>query len=49
VFDARVIRVRFVWTHAGPDACQWEQAFSPDGGASWETNWRMTFTRASRA
>jgi hypothetical protein len=24
---------------------RWEQAFSPDGGQSWETNWKMTFRR----
>jgi hypothetical protein len=29
----------------GPDACHWEQAFSGDGGKTWETNWTMTFTR----
>ena len=23
----------------------WEQAFSPDGGKTWEVNWRMDFTR----
>ncbi len=40
----RVIRVRFIWrsTAAGP---RWEQAFSSDGGVTWETNWIMDFTR----
>lgn len=42
-FEGRPIRVRFVWT-AGA-APRWEQAFSPDGGASWETNWTMDFSR----
>ncbi|TJV23098.1 MAG: DUF1579 domain-containing protein, partial [Mesorhizobium sp.] len=23
----------------------WEQAFSPDGGKTWETNWIMDFAR----
>jgi hypothetical protein len=40
------IDVRFIWTrhaeHGGP---RWEQAFSGDGGASWETNWVMDFER----
>jgi hypothetical protein len=25
---------------------RWEQAFSEDGGETWETNWIMDFTRA---
>jgi hypothetical protein len=25
---------------------RWEQAFSGDGGETWETNWIMEFTRA---
>jgi hypothetical protein len=48
--DGRPVRCRFVWTK-GVDggAPRWEQAFSEDGGNTWETNWIMTFTReASR-
>ena len=44
--DGRAIRVRFVWTRQSEDALRWEQAFSPDGGESWEVNWEMAFTRA---
>lgn len=40
------IRVRFLWTMSKSGQPQWEQAFSPDGGKSWETNWVMDFTRA---
>ena len=40
------VRVRFIWTHAIPGTARWEQAFSADGGATWETNWIMNFTRA---
>jgi len=40
------VRVRFHWTHDTPDTARWEQAFSPDDGATWETNWIMRFTRA---
>ena len=36
---------RFIWTVTGADTCRWEQAFSADGGSTWETNWTMDFTR----
>ncbi|MGH6872118.1 MAG: DUF1579 domain-containing protein [Rhizomicrobium sp.] len=39
------IRVRYVWTRPTPDTRHWEQAFSPDGGKTWETNWVTDFTR----
>lgn len=45
VYEGRAILQRFIWTSSGPDTCRWEQAFSADGGASWETNWIMEFTR----
>jgi hypothetical protein len=45
VFGGRHIFNRFIWTVASPVACHWEQAFSEDGGRSWETNWTMEFTR----
>lgn len=44
-FEGRPIRVRFIWKIA-KDAAWWEQAFSPDGGVTWETNWTTEFTRA---
>ncbi|MCA2219622.1 hypothetical protein [Nonomuraea aurantiaca] len=40
------VRCRFIWTVHAPDSCRWEQAFSADGGQTWETNWTMDFTRA---
>lgn len=43
--DGRPIRVRFLWTQTKTPAPQWEQAFSADGGMSWETNWVMAFSR----
>jgi hypothetical protein len=36
---------RFIWSKIMPTSCQWEQALSPDGGKTWETNWIMEFTR----
>jgi hypothetical protein len=40
------LRVRFLWTMPKPDMPRWEQAFSVDAGATWETNWVMDFTRS---
>ena len=40
-----VIISRFIWTSSGANACRWEQAFSADGGRTWETNWTADFTR----
>ena len=44
-FEGRSIFSRFIWTSSGPSACRWEQAFSADGGRTWETNWTADFTR----
>jgi hypothetical protein len=46
-FEGRRILSRFIWSRITPTSCQWEQAFSADGGVSWETNWIMEFVRTS--
>ena len=46
VLRGRAIRVRFVWSRVTTPTPRWEQAFSDDGGATWETNWVMEFARA---
>jgi hypothetical protein len=46
--DGKPIRIVFHWTDITPTSARWEQAFSPDGGKTWETNWRMTMTRESQ-
>ena len=45
-WSGRPIRVRFIWSQITATSARWEQAFSADGGASWETNWLMDFHRA---
>jgi hypothetical protein len=37
--DGRPIKVRFVISRPAPDEARFEQAFSADGGTTWETNW----------
>jgi hypothetical protein len=46
-FNGRPIRIRFTWSMVAADHLRWEQAFSPDAGATWETNWTMDFSRAA--
>ena len=43
--DGRAIYVRFVISDVTPDSCRFEQAFSDDGGKTWEVNWIATDTR----
>jgi hypothetical protein len=43
--ERRPVRVRYVWSRITGCSARWEQAFSADRGASWETNWVMDFTR----
>ena len=44
-FEGKPIRVRGMFTPLTPRSMQWEQAFSPDGGRTWETNYVMHHTR----
>jgi hypothetical protein len=45
VFAGRPITVRFIWSQVDADRLRWQQAFSTDEGATWETNWVMDFHR----
>lgn len=44
-FDGRAILVRFFISEVTPDLFHFEQAFSDDGGKTWEENWIATDTR----
>ena len=44
-FEGKPIRVRFIWSGVTTPTPRWEQAFSEDGGETWETNWITDFTR----
>ncbi|MBS0432894.1 MAG: hypothetical protein JSS21_10905 [Proteobacteria bacterium] len=44
-FNGKPITVRILWQRIDARHARWEQAFSTDRGASWETNWTMDFTR----
>jgi len=46
MFEDRPIRVRFTWSGVMTPTPRWEQAFSDDGGETWETNWVMDFRRS---
>jgi hypothetical protein len=43
--DGRTVLVRYVWSDITETSCRWEQAFSPDGGRTWDVDWVMDLTR----
>lgn len=45
LFEGRHIYSRFLWSKITANSAQWEQAFSEEGGKTWETNWVMEFER----
>jgi hypothetical protein len=45
VCNGQPVRVVYHWTDITPASARWEQEFSADGGATWESNWVMTFTK----
>jgi hypothetical protein len=47
-FDGRTILVRNIWSDITPTSCRFEQAFSNDGGKTWEVNWIAVDTRTPR-
>jgi hypothetical protein len=47
VYDGHPIQVVYEWSGITANSCRWQQAFSLDDGATWDTNWTMEFTRTS--
>ncbi|BDU14826.1 NIPSNAP family protein [Lysobacter auxotrophicus] len=47
--EGQPVRVRFRWSQASANTAHWQQAFSVDDGATWETNWHMWFRRIDDA
>ncbi|MEO7021683.1 MAG: DUF1579 domain-containing protein [Ktedonobacteraceae bacterium] len=43
--DGVPMRVRFLWDNITENTARWQQAFSFDGGATWDTNWIAEHTR----
>ncbi len=47
--NGRAVLVRFVISEITPTSARFEQAFSDDGGATWEVNWIAVDTRVPTA
>lgn len=45
VDDGVTTLARGVWDRITPTSCRWHQATSSDGGATWDLNWEMDWTR----
>ena len=45
MIDGRAILVRFVITQVSEKEAHFEQAYSADGGSSWEVNWVAVDTK----
>jgi hypothetical protein len=45
--DGTPVRVTYEWSELADQSARWQQAYSTDGGTSWETNWLMDFSRTS--
>jgi hypothetical protein len=45
--NGKPMRVRFIWSQITATSPRWEQAYSSDGGKTWDTNWVVDFRRGS--
>ena len=46
--QGRATYIRYVWQNLSPHTTHFEQAFSVDGGKTWETNWIYDGTRVEK-
>jgi len=44
-WKGRAVLIRYLWMNLSPKAARMEQAFSADGGETWETNWICELAR----
>ena len=47
--NGKIVLIRYDWTRMNSGAPHFEQAFSPDGGKTWEVNWITDQTRTGEA
>lgn len=47
LYEGRAIYVRFVWSRVNTKSPHFEQAYSTDGGKTWETNWITDQTKVT--
>jgi hypothetical protein len=45
--DGKTILIRYVWSGITPSSAHFEQAYSDDGGKTWEVNWITDQTRVT--
>lgn len=45
--NGQPVKIRFLWTVIDSDNALWQQAYSADDGATWETNWTMHHHRTA--
>jgi len=48
IYEGRAIYARFVWSGVTSNSPHFEQAFSTDGGKTWEVNWITDQTKENR-
>ncbi|HEX4647910.1 MAG TPA: hypothetical protein VH111_03710 [Steroidobacteraceae bacterium] len=47
-FDGQTVLVRFIWSRTNSSSPHFEQAYSVDGGKTWEVNWITDQTRTDQ-